>query len=30
MTVAEDSPHVYEHQSVRYLFCCSGCLKKTV
>lgn len=28
MTVAEDSPHVYEHQSVRYLFCCSGCLKK--
>ena len=28
MTVAEDSPHVYEHQAVRYLFCCSGCLKK--
>ncbi|MFU9045097.1 heavy metal translocating P-type ATPase [Acinetobacter tibetensis] len=28
MTVAEDSPHVYEHRSVRYLFCCSGCLKK--
>lgn len=28
MIVAEDSPHVYEHQSVRYLFCCSGCLKK--
>lgn len=28
MTVAEDSPHVYEYQSVRYLFCCSGCLKK--
>lgn len=28
MTVAEDSPHVYEHQSVRYLFCCSGCLNK--
>ncbi|MNY96296.1 Silver exporting P-type ATPase [compost metagenome] len=28
MTVAEDSSHVYEHQSVRYLFCCSGCLKK--
>lgn len=28
MTVAEDSPYVYEHQSVRYLFCCSGCLKK--
>ncbi|TCB66880.1 heavy metal translocating P-type ATPase [Acinetobacter sp. ANC 4178] len=28
MTVAEGSPHVYEHQSVRYLFCCSGCLKK--
>ncbi|MEQ1112387.1 heavy metal translocating P-type ATPase [Acinetobacter johnsonii] len=28
MTVAEESPHVYEHQSVRYLFCCSGCLKK--
>lgn len=28
MTVAEDSPHVYEHQLVRYLFCCSGCLKK--
>ena len=28
MTVAEDSPHAYEHQSVRYLFCCSGCLKK--
>lgn len=28
MTVAEDSPHVYEHQSVHYLFCCSGCLKK--
>lgn len=30
MTVAEDSPHVYEHQSVRYLFCCSGCLNKFV
>ncbi len=28
MTVAEDSLHVYEHQSVRYLFCCSSCLKK--
>lgn len=28
MTVSEDSPHVYEHQAVRYLFCCSGCLKK--
>ena len=28
MTVAEDSPYVYEHQSVRYLFCFSGCLKK--
>ena len=28
MTVAEDSPHVYEHQSVRYLLCWSGCLKK--
>lgn len=28
MTVVEDSPHVYEHRSVRYLFCCSGCLKK--
>ena len=28
MTVAEDSPHRYEHQSVLYLFCCSGCLKK--
>lgn len=28
MPVAEDSPHAYAYQSVRYLFCCSGCLNK--
>lgn len=28
MTVAEDSPHAYEYQSVRYLFCSAGCLDK--
>ncbi|PJG44279.1 ATPase [Acinetobacter tandoii] len=28
MTVAEDSPHVYAYQSVRYLFCSAGCLDK--
>ncbi|MGY5394940.1 heavy metal translocating P-type ATPase [Acinetobacter sp. NigerLNRRAM0016] len=30
MTVAEDSPHAYEYQSVRYLFCSAGCLNKFV
>ncbi|QDK98469.1 heavy metal translocating P-type ATPase [Acinetobacter tandoii] len=28
MTVAEDSPHAYTYQSVRYLFCSAGCLDK--
>lgn len=28
MTVAENSPHAYEYQSVRYLFCSAGCLDK--
>ncbi|MHA3891325.1 heavy metal translocating P-type ATPase [Acinetobacter sp. GXMZU3951] len=28
MKVAADSPYVYEHQSVRYLFCSSACLTK--
>lgn len=28
MTVSEDSPHAYEYQSVRYLFCSASCLDK--
>ena len=28
MTITEDSPHAYEYQSVRYLFCSAGCLDK--